>query len=76
MQLMQTGLMAGVCDLIFIIPNKVIFIEVKTETGSQQDNQVEFQRTVTALGHDYWLVRSLSDFMELVEKEGIKSERI
>ena len=76
MTLIQTGLLSGVSDLIIVIPNKTIYCEVKTLTGTQQDNQKDFQKVVTDLGHEYWLVRSLEDFQKLITKENLKVEFI
>ena len=66
-----TGLLSGVSDLICIIPNKVLFIECKDEKGRQQPNQIEFQKTVTALGFEYYVVRSLEEFKKIIQKNTI-----
>jgi hypothetical protein len=66
MKLKATGLISGVSDLIVILPNKVIFIEVKTETGKQSDNQKLFKEKVTNLGFEYLIVRSLSEFQNFI----------
>lgn len=65
--LLLTGLLSGVSDLIVVKPNKVIFIEVKTATGSQSANQKKFQTTVEGLGFRYHVVRSLEQFKTAVE---------
>jgi len=62
-----TGLLAGVSDLIVLIPNKTIFFEVKTLTGVQSKAQKEFQKQVEDLGYDYHLVRSLKEFQEIIQ---------
>lgn len=56
------GLKAGVSDLIIIRPDSVIFVEVKTPTGSQSKKQKEFQAIVEAMGYQYLIVRGLDDF--------------
>jgi hypothetical protein len=67
MTLKATGLLAGVSDTILILPNgKLIFCEVKTETGSQSPEQIEFQKRVEAFRFEYWLVRGLDDFQKKV----------
>ena len=67
MTLKATGLLAGASDTILILPNgKLIFCEVKTETGSQSPEQIDFQKRVEALGFEYWLVRGLADFQKKV----------
>jgi hypothetical protein len=60
-----TGLLSGVADLICIIPNKVIFLELKTQIGKQSENQKEFEKTVTALGFEYHVIRSLEEFQQI-----------
>lgn len=62
MRMISTGLMSGVSDLICVLPNKVLFIEVKDTKGTQKPKQKEFQQTVELLGFEYHLVRSLDDF--------------
>ena len=58
--LLLTGLLSGVSDLIVII--KVMFVEVKNKTGRQSEKQKDFEKQVVNLGFDYHLVRSLEDF--------------
>ena len=67
MKLKATGLVSGVSDLIIVQPNRCIFVELKTPTGKQSDSQKDFQNKVTALGFEYWIVRSLEQFKELVQ---------
>jgi hypothetical protein len=67
--LKATGLLAGASDTILILPTgKLIFCEVKTETGAQSPEQIEFQNRVEALGFEYWLVRGVEDFKKKVYK--------
>jgi len=61
------GMLAGVSDLIIIETNRVIFVEVKTETGTQSQKQKDFQAKVEALGYCYLLVRSLEDFKNQIQ---------
>jgi hypothetical protein len=49
-----------------IQPNRIIFVELKLEKGKQQKNQIEFETKVSALGFEYYLVRSLDDFKKIV----------
>lgn len=74
-QLKATGLLPGVSDLIVIhatyshewgLVRRVLFIEVKTETGKQTPQQIEFQERIKALGYDYHVVRSLDQFKAIV----------
>jgi len=62
-KLKQTGTLAGASDLIVILPNgTLLFVEVKTETGTQSEAQKEFENRVEKLGYKYRLVRSLEEF--------------
>lgn len=65
MQAKATGLMAGVSDLIVLLPNVALFVEVKTTEGRQSDKQKDFESIVTGLGFKYFLVRSLEDFQAI-----------
>jgi len=65
--LKATGVLAGVSDLIVIMQNRILFIEVKTKTGRQQQTQKDFQINVERLGFEYYIVRSLDEFINLVK---------
>jgi hypothetical protein len=65
-KLKNTGLMAGVADLIVLLPNKTLFIEVKIEKGVQSDLQKQFEQKVKVLGFDYFIVRCLVDFQNII----------
>ena len=67
LQKMAIGMMPGVSDLIIIQSDQVLFIEVKTPTGTQSKSQKRFQYLVEALGYKYYLVRSLEDFKTIIE---------
>ena len=60
------GLKPGVSDTIIVLPGKVLFVEFKTATGAQKPRQKDFQKTVSGLGHEYHIVRSLEEFKELI----------
>lgn len=62
LQKMAIGMMPGVSDLIIIRPGEVIFIEIKTRTGTQSVTQKKFQSIVELLGFKYHLIRSLEQF--------------
>jgi len=66
--LKRTGTLAGFSDLIIILPNRVIFCEVKTEKGRQSENQKEFQKKIESLGYAYLVVRSIDEFINELKK--------
>lgn len=70
-RLKSEGVLAGVSDLIVISEKKVLFIEMKTDTGRQNKNQKEFQQKVEKLGFSYFLCRSVEEFIKIC-KENLK----
>lgn len=66
LMLQSTGLVAGVSDLIVVMPNRVIFVEVKNEVGKQSDKQIAFESKVKKLGFEYYVVRNLNEFKEKI----------
>lgn len=68
-RLRAMGMVAGVSDLLFLAPDGQVFaIEVKTDTGRQQSEQLKWQQTVESIGVRYVIVRSVDDFEQLVMK--------
>jgi tRNA(Phe) wybutosine-synthesizing methylase Tyw3 len=67
-KLKETGLMAGVSDLIIVLNSKVLFIELKTDVGIQSDTQKKFENLVTNLNHKYHIIRSLEEFKTLINE--------
>lgn len=73
MRMISTGLLAGVSDLIVVIPNKVLFVEIKDAKGRLSTRQKIFKKIVTDLGLQYYLVRSLEEFKIIPEIENLKN---
>jgi len=72
MQMISLGMRSGISDLIAILPTpdlpyRIVFIEVKTQTGRQSDNQKKFEARVTDAGYEFFLVRSVDDVKSIVE---------
>ena len=67
---------AGVSDLIVLMPNRAMFIELKNEKGIQSESQKDFEQSVTALGFEYYLIRSLEQFIDLIKKTAPKLEAV
>ena len=65
----NTGLLAGVSDLIVLHNGETIFIEVKTLTGKQSEKQKDFEKIVSLQGFKYYLVRSLEEFKHIFLKD-------
>lgn len=65
------GQLAGVSDLILMVPNKsyhALCIEMKTQTGRQQILQKYFQEAVEGQGYRYIIARSLDDFQNQIKE--------
>ncbi len=65
--LLLTGLLSGVSDLIVVLKGKVLFVEVKNEKGKQSPKQILLQKQVENLGFKYYLVRNLEDFKKVIK---------
>lgn len=63
----KMGVLSGVSDLIVVLPNKILFVELKTRTGKQSPNQKTFEEKIEFLGFDYHIVRSLEEFKTLIK---------
>lgn len=59
-----TGMDPGISDLIVFGYGLTAWIEVKTATGRQSDDQRTFERVVTENGGIYRIVRSASEAVE------------
>ena len=55
----------GISDLIAMRDKRVLFLEIKTETGKLSDHQKEFARNVHEKGVEYYIVRDLDDLKEV-----------
>lgn len=64
----NTGLLAGVSDLIILHNGECLFIEVKTLSGKQSEKQKDFEKIASLQGFKYYLVRSLEDFKKIIYK--------
>lgn len=64
-----TGMLSGVSDLIVIEKDRILFIECKDETGKQRENQITFQNKIEANGFNYHLVRTLQDFINIINPQ-------
>lgn len=62
------GVVPGVSDFVLIVPHFVYFIELKLPTGTQSQDQKDFQKALIARGHIYFIVRTLTEFIDLVTK--------
>lgn len=61
------GMLPGVSDLVVIEDGRVLFIEMKDDTGTTSETQDRFKSNVERLGYRYEIVRSLEQFKQIIE---------
>ena len=62
-RLKAMGMVAGVSDMMLLRQDKPpLCIEIKTEKGTQQRNQKEWQQVAESTGAKYVVVRNLEEF--------------
>ena len=69
--LKQQGVVAGVSDLIFLLPNKkfpFLCIEMKAGKNSQSEYQKEFAVAVEKVGGCYEVIRTFDAFKESINE--------
>ena len=62
----RMGVVKGVSDFVLILDGAVVFIELKIATGRQEPEQEDFERKVTERGHNYIIIRSLTQFKSFI----------
>ncbi len=66
MLMKSTGLLSGAADLVVIYFGTLVFVELKTETGIQSEEQKVFAQRVRDCGYSYYLLRSLLEFKHML----------
>lgn len=64
------GMLSGVADIILLKSNRsygALAIEMKTNDGTQQPSQKEWQRECESAGNKYVICRSFDDFKREIE---------
>lgn len=60
----------GTADFIVFLPEgRTLHLEVKNEKGRQNNNQVEMQKKLEGLGHEYKICRSLEEIQDRLNWE-------
>ncbi len=71
--LVGMGVHAGFADLIVLSGGRVLFLEVKSETGRLRKSQEVFRDIVCAQGFGWALVRSVDDALGALADNGFTS---
>lgn len=61
------GMVKGVSDLQWLHNGKFYAIELKTETGRQSKEQIQWQKGIELQGGTYVVLRSLDEFTNFVQ---------
>lgn len=66
------GLLPGAPDLVIALPDgKVLWLEVKAPKGVVSDNQVLVHERLGEIGHTVYIIRSIDDVKEVIQKLNI-----
>ena len=60
------GLQAGRSDMVFYFARNAYQIELKIASGKQSPAQIEWQKVIESQGFNYYIVRTLEEFQELI----------
>jgi len=71
--LVGMGVHAGFADLIVISGGRVLFLEVKSQTGRLRKSQEAFRDTVVTQGFGWALVRTVDDALGALADHGFTS---
>ena len=71
--LVGMGVHAGFADLVVISGGRVLFLEVKSQTGRLRKSQEVFRDTVCSQGFGWALVRSVDDALGALADNGFTS---
>ncbi|MEL7226888.1 MAG: hypothetical protein AAGL17_19140, partial [Cyanobacteria bacterium J06576_12] len=69
LRLEREGALSGVPDLFLAVPSgdlAGLYIEMKTQRGTQSDEQKDFEAKAIALGYGYAMPRSRPEFERVV----------
>ena len=64
----RSGMLKGWPDLEIVLPDIVLYVELKTPTGVQSQAQKDVQAKLESLNKKYYIVRTFQQFKELINK--------
>ena len=69
-RLKAEGVLAGVADLVVLLPQgKSLYIEMKVKGNRQTDNQKEFQKKAIELIHTNSVCYTFEEFQQVIENQ-------
>lgn len=74
-RLKSEGVLAGVSDLILVLPKRIVFVEIKNgNKGRLSDAQKKFKNIVESLGFGFFVWKKIEDCQAFI-KEIKKNEK-
>ena len=64
----ETGVVPGVADMLLMVSGKTYCFEMKNALGHQSKKQIAWERHITNQGFNYYIIRDLSLFQEIVNR--------
>lgn len=64
-RLKQTGTIAGIPDLVFVVQSKTFFFELKTTTGKASENQKQIHAILSRNGFRVFMIKSFEQFSQI-----------
>lgn len=65
----KSGMLSGAPDLVIALNRRVVFVEMKSQTGRCSVEQKAVHAKLEALGHEIYVVRSLSAFRAIFNQK-------
>ncbi len=76
-KLKEMGLLAGMPDLIVLLPSaRVVWFEVKNDTGTATRTQQHMWQRLRILGHDCAMVRSVDEVRNALKAWGVDTREV
>jgi len=64
------GVVPGVADMCYLkTEGRTCWIEWKTDTGKQSEEQKRFEKICRSLGHEYHIVRNEEEFLKIINHD-------
>jgi hypothetical protein len=74
-KLLRMGMKEGIADLLFFHEGRTFFLELKSSTGSLNENQRKFRAEIEAAGFEYRIAKTLDAAIEIVKEWGLINPR-
>ena len=66
----KMGMLRGASDIVCVLKDRVIFIEFKSEDGTQSREQRIFQQKLERMGYEYYIIKDFISFKNAIDRIG------